>query len=124
MRQTLARFNQTGIKHSTANRDRFGHSQTYGVFGNVGMGRHYNPTTNFTLEDMRRRSIVYSDVYLDGWVQKNNITLARWKRQQANNIFKIRKLLLGWSKSIPNSLSRACQESSILQTAIFHPTIF
>ena len=66
MRQTLARFNQTGIKHTTANRDRFGHSQTYGVFGNIGMGRHYNPTTHFTLEDMRRRSVVYSDVYLDG----------------------------------------------------------
>ncbi|CAG5112567.1 Oidioi.mRNA.OKI2018_I69.chr2.g6765.t1.cds [Oikopleura dioica] len=67
MRQTLARFNQTGIKHTTANRDRFGHSQTYGVFGNIGMGRHYNPTTHFTLEDMRRRSVVYSDVYLDGF---------------------------------------------------------
>lgn len=61
MRQTLVRAYGAGRQNS-----RFGHSQTYGVFGNVGHGRHFDPSNHMTLEEMRKKSIVYSDVYLDG----------------------------------------------------------
>merc|ERR1711962_23996 len=37
-----------------------------GIFGNVGAGRHYDPTKHMTLEEMKRKSMLFQDVYLDG----------------------------------------------------------
>ena len=39
-----------------------------GMIGNLGQGRHYDPTKHMTLEEMKRKSIFYNDVYLDGLV--------------------------------------------------------
>ena len=39
-----------------------------GIGGNIGAGRHYDPTKHMTLEDMKRKSMFYQDVYLDGYV--------------------------------------------------------
>ena len=48
---------------------KWGHTQTGNFMGNIGQGRHYDPTKHMTLEQMRKKSIVYQDVYLDGLVQ-------------------------------------------------------
>ena len=44
-----------------------------GIFGNIGAGRHYDPTKHMTLQDMKRKSMFYQDVYLDGYVCKHLI---------------------------------------------------
>ena len=64
MRQTLARC--SGFVPGGGRQPRFGHNQTSGIMGNIGQGRHYDPTRHMTLEQMRRKAIVYQDVYLDG----------------------------------------------------------
>ena len=39
---------------------------TTGFMGNLGGGRHYDPTKHMTLEEMKGKSVFYQDVYLDG----------------------------------------------------------
>lgn len=69
MRQTLVRLtSQYGYGGAGKPNTRFGHSQTLGMLGNIGQGRHFDPTNHMTLEQMRKKSIVYQDVYLDGYV--------------------------------------------------------
>ena len=68
MRQTLARLALDG--HGKP-KGAWSHYQTHGILGNVGQGRHYNPTTHYTLEQMKKKSVVYTDVYLDGYVYQN-----------------------------------------------------
>ena len=36
------------------------------MIGNVGMGRHFDPTKHLTLQEMKNKSVYYNDVYLDG----------------------------------------------------------
>merc|ERR1712086_698373 len=36
------------------------------MVGNVGMGRHFDPTKHLTLQEMKNKSVYYNDVYLDG----------------------------------------------------------
>merc|ERR1712168_149592 len=50
-----------------------------GIFGNIGAGRHYDPTKHMTLEEMKRKSMFYQDVYLDGF---ENHALADRNRTQ------------------------------------------
>ena len=41
-------------------------SHANGIMGNLGSGRHYDPTKNMNLEEMKKKSVFFQDVYLDG----------------------------------------------------------
>ena len=72
---------------------KWGHTQTGNFMGNIGQGRHYDPTKHMTLEQMRKKSIVYQDVYLDGLVQlilQSKSQLNKYKPHDFEEIFNLK----------------------------------
>ena len=62
------RLSQPFLRKYIGGSDKIVMGGSSGIGGNIGAGRHYDPTKHMTLEDMKRKSMFYQDVYLDGYV--------------------------------------------------------
>ena len=62
------RLSQPFLRKYVGNANKVVLGGSSGIGGNIGAGRHYDPTKHMTLEEMKRKSMFYQDVYLDGYV--------------------------------------------------------
>lgn len=68
------RLSQPFLRKYVGNANKVVLGGSSGIGGNIGAGRHYDPTKHMTLEEMKRKSMFYQDVYLDGYVcEKSNL---------------------------------------------------
>ena len=86
------RLSQPFLRKYVGNANKVVLGGSSGIGGNIGAGRHYDPTKHMTLEEMKRKSMFYQDVYLDGYVcEKPNPFLPHTliqKRHNVNNFFR------------------------------------